>query len=160
MSKIRLVVISLGIAMILPFVPALQAQAPAAPIPLQILTAKKVFISNAGAGPDRVFNQFYMAIKNWGRYELVNAPGDADLVFEISLDPGCSTKEWFCSTPTQYHFKLLLLDPKTHIVLQRVEESIAPFMRDKTGDNNAGNAIDKLLEDLKALTAQPAATPK
>jgi len=73
-------------------------QVPPAPIPQQIVTAKKVFIANGGGdeslifdspqysgGPDRLYNEFYAAIKSWGRYELVNAPGEADLVFEIRL---------------------------------------------------------------------------
>jgi hypothetical protein len=68
-----------------------------APIPAQILAAKKVFIANGSGdesryeeasysgGPDRAYNEFYAAMKNWGRYELVAAPADADLVFEIRL---------------------------------------------------------------------------
>ena len=36
-------------------------------------------------GPDRAYNEFYAAMKTWGRYELVAAPRDADLVFEIRL---------------------------------------------------------------------------
>src|SRR6266478_3790075 len=68
-----------------------------APIPAQILTAKKVFIANGGGdesryeaasysgGPDRAYNEFYAAMKTWGRYELVAAPGDADLVFDTRL---------------------------------------------------------------------------
>jgi hypothetical protein len=65
-----------------------------APIPVQIIAARKVFISNAGqesvpgafsGEPDRTYNQFYGAIKNWGQYELVSAPADADLVLEISF---------------------------------------------------------------------------
>jgi hypothetical protein len=68
-----------------------------APIPEQILTAKKVFIANGGGdesrdeavsysgGPDRAYNEFYAAMKTWGRYELIAAPGDAELVFEIRL---------------------------------------------------------------------------
>src|SRR6266576_6551887 len=68
-----------------------------APIPGQILTANKGFIANGGGdesryeaasysgGPDRAYNEFYAAIKTCGRYELVAAPGDADLVFEIRL---------------------------------------------------------------------------
>ena len=69
--------------------------APAAPIPAQILAAKKVFLANAGGdqtlpddgqfsgGVERSYNQFYAAIKTWGRYEIVGAPGDADLLLEI-----------------------------------------------------------------------------
>ncbi len=69
-----------------------------APIPPQIGAARKVFISNAGGesfemilqqtvfdgGPDRPYNQFYAAMKDWGRYELVPAPANADLVVGVS----------------------------------------------------------------------------
>ena len=69
-----------------------------APVPVQIGAAQKVFISNAGGesfetvidqtvfngGPDRPYNQFYSAMKGWGRYELVPSPEAADLVLEIS----------------------------------------------------------------------------
>ena len=78
MLKVRLAVASLGLAMILPAASTLLAQTasvmPAAPLPSQILTAKKVFISNADAGTMDNYNQFYAAIKTWGRYELVSAP--------------------------------------------------------------------------------------
>ncbi len=67
---------------------------PAAPAPPQISTAKTVFIANAGGednpsdsqfsgGPDRAYNQFYAAIKSWGRYELVLTPANADLLLEL-----------------------------------------------------------------------------
>ena len=60
MLKVRLVVASLGFAVLLPMVPALPTQAqsgPVAPLPSQILTAKRVFISNTGSGFDsRVFS--------------------------------------------------------------------------------------------------------
>jgi hypothetical protein len=68
-------------------------QTPPAPIPPQILAAKRVFIGNAGGedlslytgGPDRPYNQFYAAVKSSGRFELLSAPADADLLFEISF---------------------------------------------------------------------------
>jgi hypothetical protein len=67
-----------------------------APLPAQILTAKKVFISYAGgesnsrlAGysgvTDRTYNQFYASLKTWGHYDLVPTPAEAELVFEISF---------------------------------------------------------------------------
>ena len=63
---------------------------PAAPIPTQILTGKQVFISNSDSpvdsileAPNLTYNNFYAQIKTWGKYELVSAPADADLVFEI-----------------------------------------------------------------------------
>jgi hypothetical protein len=63
---------------------------PSAPIPSPILTAKKIFISNASGEvalpqgtPDLAYNEFYNPMKNWGRYELVSSPSEADLVFEM-----------------------------------------------------------------------------
>jgi hypothetical protein len=54
---------------------------PSAPIPISIFKAKKVFISNASGEipmpPDIVdltYNEFYAAVKSWGRYEIVSAP--------------------------------------------------------------------------------------
>src|SRR2546426_12838397 len=62
-----------------------------APLPRQIFTAHKVFVSNAGGdtlgdysgGPDRAYNQFYGALEEWGRYEMVAAPADAELILEV-----------------------------------------------------------------------------
>ena len=67
-----------------------------APIPPALLSATKVFISNAGADsglfphpftgdPDRVYNQFYANVVSWGRYQLVATPAEADLIFEVQL---------------------------------------------------------------------------
>src|SRR5215469_7996977 len=56
---------------------------PDAPVPSAIVNSKVVFISNGGeqsnyrmvvsdhyyeGGPNRVYNQFYQAMKTWGRY--------------------------------------------------------------------------------------------
>ena len=63
---------------------------PAAPAPVPIFSAKKVFVSNATGeirlplgNPDLAYDEFYAAMKSWGRYEIVSSPADADLVFEI-----------------------------------------------------------------------------
>ena len=147
-----------------PAVPALRAQtaeAPAAPLPTQIFTAKRVFISNAGVGTDRNYNEFYAAIKSWDRYELVAAPADADVVLEIGFSTqitGVSgSKESGCDSSNASQFKLVLLDAKTRIVLWTFTETVHPFARQKTGEKNFDDAINKLVDDLKALTAQPAA---
>jgi hypothetical protein len=164
MLKVRLAVASLGIALILPIIPILQAQTadvPTAPLPSQILTAKKVFISNRGVGTDRNYNAFYAAIKSWGGYELVAAPTDADLVLEISLSSqitGVSgSKESGCDSSSASWLKLVLLDTRTRIVLWTLTENIQPFARQKTGEKNTDDAINKLVGDLKTLTAQAAA---
>ena len=69
---------------------------PTAPVPPAILSAKKIFVANAGAdsglfphpfggNPDRAYNQFYAALKADGRWELVSSPREADLVLELRL---------------------------------------------------------------------------
>lgn len=69
--------------------------APPAPVPARILTAKTVFVANGGqdeqptdnpaynGARDRAYNQLYAALQTWGRYKLVSDPGEADLVLEI-----------------------------------------------------------------------------
>jgi hypothetical protein len=172
MLKVRFAVASLGFAMILPTVPALWAQtaeAPAAPLPSQIVTAKRVFISNAGGelypgfwsgGPSRTYNEFYAAIKSWGRYELVAAPADADLVLQISYaDPIMLVASG--SSVNFLQFRLELIDPKTHIVLWTInEQAKAMGGLQKGRDKEFEGALNKLVDDLKALTAQPAAAAK
>jgi hypothetical protein len=76
--------------------PIVAAQEPAdpspAPIPSQILAAQKVFISNAqndsiaGAiAPHIAYDEFYAAMRSWGRYELTDTPASADLVFQVGF---------------------------------------------------------------------------
>ena len=93
MSRIGPVTISLvAFACVCGCTPALAAQKKAAPPPQQILATKKVFISNGGGedgakapwtgyrgAPDRAHNEFYAGMKSWGRYQIVEAPGEADL---------------------------------------------------------------------------------
>lgn len=92
MSKIFSLAVFCIAAAALTFVPSVAAKKPsqfdAAPIPVQVKMAKKLFIfyreSDADPGaPDLTYNEFYALIKDWGKYELVAAPSHADLVFEI-----------------------------------------------------------------------------
>jgi hypothetical protein len=168
MMKHKLAVAFFGFAMAVPAsvvsVAQTASEAPRAPLPAQIVTAKTVFISNAGAGLDKNYNEFYAAIKNWGRYELLAAPANADLVLEISFasqitDVGGS-KESGCSSRNESHFRLQLLDPKTRIVLWTNTETIEPFFLQKTGEKNTSDAIKRLVEDLKLLAAPTAKAVK
>jgi hypothetical protein len=130
--------------------------APPAPVPAQILTARKVFISNAGAtvaaldilfkcswDANEPYNQFYAAMKSWGRFEIVSAPADADLVLEIRFDT--------------YLFGLTILDSKTHFILWTIAQPVEVAAREKTYERNFGQAVANLVGDLKALAAQPGA---
>jgi hypothetical protein len=159
--------------MLLPAFPALNAQSVnstfVAPLPSQILTAKKAFISNAGGLLDinivsgdrrRDYNQFYAAIQAWGHYELVASPAEADLVLQISIT---YIPRQMATEPTPFPtFRLALLDPKTNIALWVMDEYLVDkpsmgLILKKNRDKVFDQAIEKLVGDLKALTAQPAA---
>jgi hypothetical protein len=136
---------------------------PAAPVPTQIASAKKIFISNTGeesnqyllslynGGPNRAYNQLYNALKNWEQHELVSAPADADLVFEIHFE----------NRAIGDFFRLLILDPKTRITLWTVTEYIGPAMLAKNRDKNFDLAMTALVNDVKSLASPPpAAAPR
>lgn len=138
------------------------SKAPAAPVPSQILNAKKVFISNAGVDglalaaferlgePNKPYNQFYVAMKTWGHYELVSAPADADLVFEIRFGSPLS------STPQAYapHFGVTILDAKTHFALWTLGEPVEGAFSKTTFIRNLGQAMDRVMNDLKTLAGE------
>jgi hypothetical protein len=147
--------------------PALHAEAAAAPLPSQILTAKKVFISNAGGLLDlnivsgdrrRDYNQFYAAIRAWGRYELVASPAEADLVLQIGII--YIPRQMSAETTPFPSFRLALLDPKTNISLWVLDEFLVDkpslgLILKKNRDKVFDQAIDRLVDDLKALSAPP-----
>jgi hypothetical protein len=146
----------------------------AAPVPPALFTAKKVFISNAGAdsglfphpfsgSPERAYHQFYEAVRGWGRYQLVQDPEGADLVFEIQLSspngPATANKQKGASDPLPM-FRLLILDRKTHYTLWALTESVLAANLQKTHDRNFDDALATLTLDLKKLTTKvPAGTP-
>jgi hypothetical protein len=166
----RLTMSSLALAIALVSVPALQAQqskpAPTPPVPAQVLTGRKVFISNAGVDstslaafkqvgdPDLPYNQFYASMKSWGQYELVAAPADADLVFEIRFTApltGCET-----ITAHEPQLDLVIWDAKTHFKLWTFTEPVHDAFRKATLVKNLRQAIANLVDGLRKLTTQPA----
>jgi hypothetical protein len=145
-----------------------QSEAGAAPVPPPIVSAKRVFISNAGGGcspfgkvgfsggPNRPYNQFNAALKGWGRYELVAAPADADLAFEISF--ACPVgrnvaKGQALPTASDPQLRLVILDVKTHITLWGITEHVELAILQSNRDKNFDQAMKKLVDDLKSLAA-------
>jgi hypothetical protein len=151
-----------------------QKRTPAAPapIPAQILAAKKVFIANAGwdepyftntpitGGPTRAYDEFYAAIKSLGRYELVTAPADADLLFEIRFDifttPAVRTghsDSLFGPSPYDASFRLEVRDPKTNALLWAIVEHVDQAIRQGNRDKDFDQALTRLTGDVQVLTA-------
>jgi hypothetical protein len=151
---------------LVPMLSAQQSKGPApGPVPTQIGTAQKVFISNGGGesfetvfdetvfngGPDRPYNQFYAAMKSWGRYELVPSPADADLVLEISwVLAGTGLK-----LPVLGQLRLIVVDPKTHIALWSITEYVRGAMFLSNRDKNFDQAMNTIVSRMKKLVAPP-----
>ena len=121
-----------------------------APVPAQILTASKVFISNAGVtvaaldtlikiswGVNEPYNQFYAAMKSWGRFEIVSTPAKADLVLEIRCDT--------------FLFILTILDSKTHFILWTFAEPVGGPARKATWAKNFDEGVANLVDGVKTL---------
>jgi hypothetical protein len=167
MLKFRLVLLSFAVFALQSVVPSIRAQAPAAPIPQQILAAQKVFISNAGGlldlnvvngDPRRDYNQFYAAMQAWGHYSLVGSPADADMVVQISII--YIPRQIGEQTVPFPSFRVALLDPKTGVTLWVLDEFLVDkpslsLILKKNRDKVFDEAIDKLVNDLKSLTAAP-----
>ena len=142
----------------------------AAPVPSELYTAKKVFISNAGADSglfwhpfsgehDRAYNEFYGYVQGIGRFDLVPSPEDADMVFELRLTtpygPPIAGEQKGLDYPLPM-FRLVIYDRKTHFVLWTLTESIQYAILQKSHDHNFDTALEMLVENLKTLTTPPA----
>jgi hypothetical protein len=153
------------------------AVSPIAPPPLSVppalLTARTVFVSNAGADsglfpspfsgdPDRAYQQFYAAIQSWHHYQLVSDPTQADLVLELRLTapygPQSPNKSTGASDPLPM-FRLVIYDGRTHYILWALTESIDKANLQKNHDKNFDVALEELTNDLKRLTQSPSASP-
>ena len=148
-----------------------QAQRVAAmgPVPAQIISAKKVFISNLGGGcspfgqsefsggPDRPYNEFYSAMKSWGRFELEAAPADAELDVEVSFPcPAARANSAFgptYGTDNDPQLSLVIRDVKTRLVLWGLTEHIETAALVSNRDKNFERAMGTLVDRLKRLVA-------
>jgi hypothetical protein len=126
---------------------------PPAPVPSQLLAAKKLFISNGGEDtwldydakhdPNLTYNEFYADMKSWGKYELVSTPTDADMVFEIHL--------LLQERSPSPQLKLLILDPKSHITLWTLNQFATAANRDATARKNFDKAMNALVATIQGL---------
>jgi hypothetical protein len=152
-----------------PILKAVEPKVPPAPVPPQILSAKKVFIANAGGEqpwfddaqfsgtPDRAYDQFYAAIKTWGRYELTTNPQDADLLFEIqfmcppALGAANQPGESLAGRPFDPQFRLVIREAKTNSLLWAFSERAQWAVLRGNRDKNFDQALNRIVSDVEAL---------
>jgi hypothetical protein len=146
----------------------------AAPIPAQILAAKKVFIANGGGdesrneetmysgGPDRSYNEFYAAMKSWGRFELTVAPADADLVIEIRLTVFQLQHNRVLSDDdpaSDSQFRMVILEAKTHQTLWGLTEHAQGAVLQSNRDKNFEQALAAIVAEVKRISVSAGADP-
>jgi hypothetical protein len=145
---------------------AAPVNASAAPVPAPILQAKKAFISFElgdvssfpsvySGGPERAYNEFYQGMQQWGQYQLVSDPKDADVIFAIRFvdSPGLSYPQ----------IRLGISDSRGRVALWGFAEEINPAFRKKNRDAAFTATIVQVVNDVKLLvnssgppqTAQP-----
>lgn len=136
--------------------------APQAPVPSQLFTAKKIFISNGGVdgiafqafrrlgNVNQPYNAFYSALSSWGKYTLVAAPAEADVVFEIRFTAPFDGDEHVTSYVPQLN--LTIYDAKTRFVLWTILAPVNGAFRKATFVKNVNEGIAMLVANLKGLT--------
>jgi hypothetical protein len=130
-----------------------------APLPAQIVAAKRVFVSNGGAdshfkqlGLRRSYDQFYAGLKEWGYYDLVNSPADADVVLEISLQN--QLDKYGNNLEIVPVLRLAVLDPKSHTTLWVFTEELEAGRFYVVGghqDEKFDKAMKRIVADVKGL---------
>lgn len=154
-----------------------QAQKPSpAPLPPQLLTAKKIFIAYGGGPSDRAgysgadtrtYDQFFAAMKTWAHYELVASPSEADLVFDISFTSplaGVSTSGGggysapvTSSSGYAPQFRLSIIDVKSLFSLWTIIEYIDYALLQSNRDKNFDRAMVALVNDVAKMAGTPPA---
>src|SRR5208282_1518898 len=140
---------------------------PAAPLPTVVVNARKIFLTNGG-GSNLAYDAFYSDMKQWGRYEIVGSPDEADLIVELAyrVDHG-GTRVWSSTNSydgtTQVHsaqildpqVTLTIYDAKTKNSLWSEVDHRRLARREKNREKETINSADRLVEDLKVRVSAP-----
>jgi hypothetical protein len=140
---------------------------PVAPLPAIVVNAKKIFLSNGG-GSNLAYDAFYSKMKEWGKYEIVGSPGEADLIVELSyrVDKG-GTRVWSTTNTydntTQVHSSeivdpqvvVTIYDAKTKSSLWSETDHRRLARREKNREKETVNSAERLVNDLKIRVSIP-----
>jgi hypothetical protein len=134
---------------------------PAAPAPAQIVAGRKVFLAYAGintislagyivdvtGAPNGLYDELYATIKHWDGYQLVSAPADADLVFNLSISQVRGEDPILI---------LKILDPKTNVLLWAFMENVGGGSGREAARRKAWDeSLASLGNQVRELAAQP-----
>jgi hypothetical protein len=155
----------LGLALCLAHAGGVSAQdkkQAAVTVPPQIASATKVFLSNAMdmnyQDAARTYNSLYAGLKSWGRYEVVSAPGDADLIFEMRVFGGACGETTPSGACTLITLNVHIVDRATRTILWSINEPWGGAGLTESGREKASKAsIEQVIADLFVLSS-PGAT--
>jgi hypothetical protein len=154
------------LALLLASTPPTRAQqngSTSAPIPPQITSAHTVFVANGGGpnlfnafsgGPDRAYSQIYADLHQWNRYQLVDSPAQADLLFEIhAIAPAIDTGTDGSIT---YNPQLILriLDPRTNALLWTTTANVKAAGTQSARDKGFDKSVAVLVDRIRQLTGE------
>ncbi|MDP9158749.1 MAG: PEGA domain-containing protein [Acidobacteriota bacterium] len=135
---------------------------PSAPLPAIVINASKIFLTNGG-GSNLAYDSFYSEMKQWGRYEIVGSPQEADLIIELAYRVEQNgTRVWSSTNPyygtTQVHsaqiedpqLALTIYDAKTKNSLWSEVDHRRLARREKNREKEIINSAARLVQDLKA----------
>jgi hypothetical protein len=134
---------------------------PEAPLPAAIANAKKIFLTNGG-GSTLAYDAFYSDMKQWGRFDIVGSPDEADLIVELAYhveDDG--THIWSATnsyTGKTHVYSAQDLDPQLTLKIYDAKSKNALWSaidhrrlarREKNREKETINSADRLVEQLK-----------
>jgi hypothetical protein len=137
---------------------------PLAPLPAAIINAKKAFLTNGG-GSDLAYDAFYAKMKEWGKYEVVGSPEEADLIIELAyrVEHG-GTRVWSSTNTydgtTQVH-SAQIVDPQLFLTIYDAKSKDSLWStidhrrlarREKNREKETINSAERLVEELQTRT--------
>ena len=140
---------------------------PPAPLPTVIRDAKKIFLTNGG-GSDLAYDAFYAEMKNWGKYQIVGSPDEADIIVELAyrVERG-GTHVWSSTNTytgaTQVHsaeitdpqLVLTIYDGKSKESLWSAIDHRRLARRQKNREKEIINSAQRLVDELKVRVGIP-----
>jgi len=140
---------------------------PEAPLPSAISNAKRIFLTNGG-GSNLAFDTFYSSMKQWGKYEIVGSPDNADLIVELSYYvENDGTRVWSATnsyTGTTQVFSRQLFDPQLTMKIYDAKSKNALWSaidhrqlarREKNREKETIKSAERLVDQLKTRAAIP-----
>ena len=153
---------SAAVASAQPQAPSAANTVATAPLPVQLAMAQKIFIGNAGDQENadclRAYNTFYAGINGLGRFQLVLDPKDADLALELHYEIGFGAGV-NGGSPTPRQFRVVIVDPKTRIILWSLTERTNYAVFQKNRDKNLDETMAALVNDFNLLSASQPVAP-